>query len=179
MPVAITVKAVNETARPILSLWEQIGRFESRPSMRSLGYPPHITLAVYDDVARDVLGSVVEAVFAGTPALRVTFDGVRHFDGAPLVLWASPTPCAGLAQAHAAIHGRVDPSRCRAHYRPGAWVPHCTLGTEVLEARRQDALDFARRAVVSFDVVFDVADGVAFPPVEVIRGCALVPPSSG
>ena len=179
MPVAISVKAANDTAAPIRELWEQVGRFERRPSMAALGYPPHVTLAVYDDLARARLRSIVDTAFAGRPALRVTFDRIRHFDGPALVLWASPSAAGPLERAHAAVHALGDPALCRPHYRPGAWVPHCTLGTEVLESRRDEALAFARRSIAPFEVVFDAADGVAFAPVEVIAECALIPIADG
>ena len=179
MPVAISIKAVNGTAGPIRELWEQVGRFERRPSMAALGHPPHVTLAVYADLARDRLRSVVETAFAGRHALRIVFDGIRHFDGPPLVLWAAPSDSDTLHRAHAEVHRLVDPTLCHPHYRPGAWAPHCTLGTEVLESRRDDALAFARRAIAPFAVVFDAADGVAFPPVEVIAECALAPAADG
>ena len=58
-------------------------------------------------------------------------------------------------------------------YQPGAWVPHCTLATKVIESRRDDALAFARRALAPFDVLFDAADVVAFPPVAVIQSYRL------
>ncbi len=55
MPVAISVSATNDTARRIHALWEEASRFESRPSMAALAYPPHITLAVYDHLDHDCL----------------------------------------------------------------------------------------------------------------------------
>ncbi|AOO83919.1 hypothetical protein [Bosea vaviloviae] len=50
MPIAISVKAANDTAARIEASWEQAARFEDPPSMRSLSYPPHITLAIYDNI---------------------------------------------------------------------------------------------------------------------------------
>jgi 2'-5' RNA ligase len=167
MAVAISLKAVNATAGPIRVLWDEVARFESRPSMTGLGYPPHLTLAIYDDVPADRLRSVLREAFAGSPALRITFTRLRFFDD-PLVIWADPSVSPDLAAAHARVHARVDPGLCRFHYRPGAWVPHCTLGTEILTASREDAIAFAGRPIRPFEVIFDVADCVSFPPVSIL-----------
>jgi 2'-5' RNA ligase len=156
-------------------LWEEASRFEDRPSMAALAYPPHITLAVYDRLDHDCLRSALTTSFEGTSALRVTFDRIGWFDGMPLVLWASPKPCDALARTHMIVHGAIDPKLCRPHYRPGAWVPHCTLATNVSASRRDDALAFARHAIAPFDVLFDGADAVAFPPVAVIQSYGLTP----
>ena len=44
---------------------------------------------------------------------------------------------------HQAIHAVIDPSLCRPYYRPGAWVPHCTLGMAIPPERRAAAEAFA------------------------------------
>ena len=173
MPVAISVRATNDTARRIHALWDEASCFEGRPSMAALAYPPHITLAVYDHLDHDCLRAALTTAFEGTSALCVTFDRIGWFDGMPLVLWASPKPSDALARTHTMVHGVIDPKLCRPHYRPGAWVPHCTLATKVIESRRDDALAFARRAIAPFDVLFDAADVVAFPPVAVIQSYGL------
>ena len=90
--------------------------------MASLGYPPHITLAIYDGEE----ASEVECREAMRHAGRnkdtelISFNGIRTFDGPPLVLWAEPQPSETLLAVHAAIHAIMDPLKCRAYYRPGA-----------------------------------------------------------
>jgi 2'-5' RNA ligase len=167
MAVAICLKAVNATGDSIRALWDEVARFESRPSMTGLGYPPHLTLAIYDDLARDRVTAVLHEAFAGTPALRLTFAGLRFFEE-PLVLFADPCFSKDLAAAHERVHSRIDPRLCRSHYRPGAWVPHCTLATDILPVHREDAIAFADRPIRPFEVIFDVADCVSFPPVAVL-----------
>jgi 2'-5' RNA ligase len=169
MAFAISVKAANSTADPIRALWAEITRFESRPSMAALGDPPHITLAVYDAVDPARLRAVLQDAFTPAYALRLTFARLRVFDDDPLVLWAEPSPLGALRSAHARVHACIDPRLCRPHYRPDAWVPHCTLGTEIAAERRAEAAAFAARPIQAFEVVFDVADCVSFPPVAVIE----------
>jgi 2'-5' RNA ligase len=175
MAFAISLKAPSDTAGPIRALWEEVARLEDHPSMATLGYPPHVTLAIYDDIPPDRLRAVLRDVFAGAPALRLTFTRLRIFDD-PLVLWAEPSLSAALAAAHARVHARIDPPLCHPHYRPGTWVPHCTLGTGIPARHRGEAEAFAARPMPAFAVVFDVADCVSFPPVAVLDEQPLVGP---
>ncbi|GEO17751.1 2'-5' RNA ligase family protein [Microvirga aerophila] len=167
MAFAISLKAGNDTADPIGALWQEVAQFESRPSMVALGYPPHLTLAVYDDIPLVRASDVLREAFAGRPALRLTFTRLRFFDD-PLVLWAEPSPSADLTSAHARVHACIDPQLCHPHYRPGAWVPHCTLGTQILLKYQAEAVALAERPIAAFEVVFDVVDYVSFAPVVVI-----------
>jgi hypothetical protein len=174
MAVAICLKAMNATAGPIRALWDEVARFESRPSMTGLGYPAHLTLAVYDDLPPARVKAVMREAFAGSPALRITFAGLRFFEE-PLVLFADPCFSKDLAAAHERVHRRIDPRRCRPHYRPGAWVPHCTLAMEILPAHREHAIAFAGRPIRPFEVIFDAADCVSFPPVSILDEQRLAP----
>jgi 2'-5' RNA ligase len=169
MTCAISLKAVNRTADPIRALWDQVALYEGVPSMAALDYPPHITLAVYLDIDPDLLKGALRRVFMEGQAQRLTFTHLRFFDNDPLVLWADPLPSPTLALAHATIHTCIDPAKCHPHYRPGAWIPHCTLGTQIKEEHRAEAIAFTTRSIESFDVLFDVADCVSFPPVAVIE----------
>lgn len=136
--------------------------------MARLGYPPHVTLAIYDDeaVREAEVRNALDRASKNLRAVTLTFDGIYSFDGTPMVLWASPRPSAVLRNIHEAIHAAINPISCRAHYRPGAWTPHCTLGTQVMDDRREAALAFAREADSLFDVVFDALDCIYFPPIK-------------
>lgn len=167
MACAISIKADNPTGDRIVRLWRAVAAFETEPSMERLGYAPHLTFAIYDDIDQALVERTVYSVFATQPPLRVTFDGIRSFDTSPMVLWASPRDTTLLKALHAAIHEIVDPSLCREHYRPGTWIPHCTLGTRIGNALRDRALAFASDMTEPFEVVFDTADTISFPPVEI------------
>ena len=168
MTFAISLKSVNSTADPIRSLWEQVSLYEGAPSMAALDYPPHITLAVYDDVDPALLKAALRRSFTGRPTLRLTFRRLCFFDSNPLVLWADSSPSPTLAEAYSAVHACIDPAKCHRRYRPGAWIPHCTLGTQIKYEHRAEAVAFTARSIETFDVLFDVADCVSFPPVAVL-----------
>ena len=141
--------------------------------MLALNYPPPVTLAIYENVSPSELRGTLRAVFGGCTSIQLRFTKLSHFKRPQLVFWAAPEPSKSLRDAHAAIHGLIDPSLCREHYRPGAWVPHCTLATQVSDSNRREALGLAEEQIEPFDVVFDQADLVEFMPVRVLERCAL------
>ena len=178
MPFALSVKSVNPTAEAIMSLWDQVSVFEDSPSMRALNYPPHITFAIYDapEVTRAIAIAVVNGVSFGRTTIEITFDRIRTFDGPRLILWAAPERKQVLFDMHRRIHTAINPKFCRPHYRPGNWVPHCTLATRIVAERNADAVAFAAAFRGGIRVAFDVVDCVAMEPLKVVAEAPLDAP---
>ena len=59
------------------------------------------------------------------------------------------------------------------HYRSEAWVPHCTLGMQIRESERQAAIAFASKPLQRFEVVFDTAEWLSVPPIQMQGGVPL------
>ena len=175
MSHAIVIKADNKSGDPIRRLWDDASEFEAAPSMQGLNYAPHITLAVYETIDPDALFAAFDATFAGCTAFSLTFDRMKIFEAAPLVLWAAPRECPALRRVAIAIHQQIDPALCHPHYRPGAWRPHCTLATDIRSEYEAAARDFVKRRLDAFEVSFDVAECVEFPPVRILRTKTLSP----
>lgn len=173
MPYAVNVRADNDSAEPIRSLWTKAEEFETSPSMRGLGYSPHITLAVYEELP-DGFPHVLDFVFGRTQRLQIRFERLGHFL-APrgLVLWLGPGDSDCLRSLHESVHAEISPELCRPNYRPGRWVPHCSIATAIDHESRDDALRFVSNDIEAFEVVFDVADCVFFSPVEIITEMTL------
>jgi 2'-5' RNA ligase len=177
MALAINIRADNVSASEVERLWDQVASFEDEPSMRALGYRPHFTFAIYDSPEIDEKSAweAMQRAAVGETQLRIQFRRIRWFVGPPLVLWAEPVADEALARWHASISAAIDPARCRPHYRPGAWRPHCTLGTRIADGNSNDAIAFARSFDRSIEVFFDVVDCVVFPPVRVVAEQKLPP----
>ena len=170
MALAVNIRADNSSANEIERLWDQVGAFEGKASMRALGYRPHFTFAIYDGPAIDEMTAwdAILAATAGETQLCIHFKRIRWFEGYPLVLWAEPVVDEALVRIHRAISAAIDPEYCRPHYRPGTWTPHCTLGAAIADERRDDAIAFALAFDRAIEVIFDVVDCVVFPPVRIV-----------
>lgn len=176
MPFSINIRCDNASARRIRELWSQCGRLEARPSMESLGYPPHFTLAVFDHVGEAELVAAVDGVGSAGSCIPVQFDRIGVFETPDaIVLWAAPSDPAPLTALHHRVHEQIDSPACRAHYRPGAWVPHCSLATAIDKEHRGAATAMVRAGIEPFRVLFDVLDCARFHPVQVLHEQRLLP----
>jgi hypothetical protein len=163
---AISVRSDHPSSDSVRALWRDVERFEEEPSMALLGYPPHVTLAIYDgDGVRETeLRAALDQASRSRRAITLTFDAIGTFNGPPMVLWASPRPNTTLSGIYEVVHSVIDPVHCRPNYRPGAWVPHCTLATSVRNDRREAALSFATAFRQELEVTVDALDCIRFPP---------------
>ena len=175
MGVALTLKATGQSAQLIRDLWQRVGKFETAPSMATLGYAPHISFLVCDQADPDELAQIALPILREMPRLAVTFSRLEWFLAPRRVLWAAPDEqsVASLLAAHAALHGALPDLRCQPHYALGNWIPHCTLGLAFSDVHRPAAEQFANQALPPTNVVFDTADVITFPPVTVFAETAL------
>jgi len=166
MGYAISLVADNATSQPIRALWDRVSEMEDASSMAALDYPPHITLAIYDDIDFAQVQQATRRAFNRPRVTELSFEQLDYFDNTPLVVWAASNPSGDLQAIFNEIHGSIDPALCRLHYRPGNWVAHCSLGTSISEDRRTDAIEFTKQPLMPFTVRFDIADTVSFPPLN-------------
>lgn len=138
--------------------------------MEALSYPPHITLAIYDEVGISELLSAFEFAMDRFERIRIRFEKLGYFEETDrAILWAVPDVPNTVRIAQKQIHTKIDPKRCRPQYRPDSWVPHCSLATTIALSRKTEAIALVNRPLEPFEVVFDVADCVSFLPVRVIH----------
>jgi len=170
MPYSINLRSDNDSGDAIRSLWRKCGLLESSPSMPALNYPPHITLAVYDDIEEHELFGAFDLAIADITQITSSVERLGYFE-APhaIILWAAPMLPTKVHSLHARVHSLLDTDRCRPNYRPGVWVPHCSLATSIDLSRKAEAIDIANHSIEPFKVVFDVADCASFLPVEVVH----------
>lgn len=138
-----------------------------------LGYPPHLTLAVYPDGACiDELQVALEQLAAHWRALPVALSGFGIFPGPSSVLWAAPVVTPEMLARHAALHAAVPEVEVHAHYQPGAWVPHVTLAGALRDPGRALAVLVPHWRPING--VLNRFDLVRFPPVEVLQSHAML-----
>jgi 2'-5' RNA ligase len=170
MAYAINLRSDNNSASSIRELWDRCSSIEPSPSMAAMNYPPHITLAIYDEISISDLITGFDAALIHLNAVTIRFESLGYFE-APfgIVLWASPILPEPVNAAHSRIHSEIDVNLCREHYRPGVWQPHCSLATDIPLARKEEALAIVEKGMEPVEVTFDAADCASFMPVEVLK----------
>ncbi|MBZ0135606.1 MAG: 2'-5' RNA ligase family protein [Planctomycetes bacterium] len=103
----------------------------------------HITLAVCDHVNEPVMRKVLGEIAQATHSLPVILSSLGMFPAAETVLFLAPVVDPELLEVHRALHARLSeftesPWKL---YRPGRWVPHCTLALKLPREGVQKALD--------------------------------------
>lgn len=138
--------------------------------MEALDYAPHISFVVFDDIESEEWFHVFDTAMAGLNPMSITFDRLGYFETPQsIILWAAPQLSENVLAIHRYIHGAVREESCRPNYRPGKWVPHCSLAYSVDLDRKVEAFDLVRSPIEPFEVRFDVADCVSFLPIQVLR----------
>ena len=127
--------------RRIRALWDALEEADV-PSLRELvhrRHRPHVSLVVAD--ALDVDG--VRAALAGydpVPQLGLSFQFAGWFVGR--VLWLGPAPSAALLAHQSEVWRRLSAAGLPLSnlYRPGDWIPHCTLSMRVPRPKVAEAV---------------------------------------
>ena len=143
-------------AAPIRALWQRLAS-AGFTAMLENGCEPHVTLAVFNQVAEAALVRRLATFFGeqGPPPLAA-FSVLGSFPGSG-VLHCTPTTTLPLLTLHRRLYqaiGRVAAGPYP-HYLPGAWVPHCTLAIRLEPQQLPTAFALALRHWTPFTTTFD------------------------
>jgi hypothetical protein len=158
-----------DATRRVRALWRAL-EDEGIPTLASLlneKHRPHVSLAA----ARQLAPAAVVDALAGLPVgrgLTLDLDFVGQFVGR--VLWLGVTPTTALLDHHRQVHERLDAAGVEVWdlYRPGRWVPHCTISMRVPNPQMGPAIRrclemLPLRATVVGASVTDHANDIAEP----------------
>ena len=172
MPLAVALRLDDAAAAPIVAMWRALAESGVDDDCLHLGYPPHVTLAVWPDEAPVEALDAAVARFGGEwDALPVVLAGFGVFPGAPAVVWAAPVATGTLLARQAALVAAVPEAPCHGHYRPGHWVPHVMLGQAEAPGRALEVLTPLWRGALPGRL--HGLDLVRFRPVVVLRSLPL------
>jgi 2'-5' RNA ligase len=168
MPYAFTLRLDPASADRVEDLWRVLATQGLDTDRHELGYPAHITLAIYPDCTpEDRLHAAFSHVTASWRILPVTLGGIGVFPGASSILWAVPVVTRDLLARQASIADALPDLPIHPHYRPAAWIPHVTLTGALPDPEPALKALLVRWQPVTGELV--QADLVRFRPVEVLR----------
>ncbi|HET6668314.1 MAG TPA: 2'-5' RNA ligase family protein [Intrasporangium sp.] len=146
----------------VCRIWDALDEHGTRPVRAAHGpeYRPHITLAIVETARPEYVEQALQPLLPRVRGLAVDLTAVGFFvnDQAPAFLAVSPT--VGLVTLHHDVHLALDALGPVAHdswdyYRPGTWLPHCTLAMDAdtpgtITSAVGSVADLPIRATVSY-----------------------------
>ncbi|MFT8246315.1 2'-5' RNA ligase family protein [Roseomonas sp. BN140053] len=163
MPVAVTAVFDPVATAGLARLIGRLSAAGLSRSQESLGYLPHLTLAVQNTEDTGLAGAAARDVLAQLPA-RLELSGLAVFPGTPSVLYAAAVPTMSWLEMHAALCGRLD--RVEEHFRQGNWVPHITLAADLEPGRLCEAMGLLLAGWSTSTLQVRALEVVRFPPVR-------------
>lgn len=121
----------QDASRRVRALWRALESdgMQSVLSLHQL-HRPHVSLIVAERLEPLPVAEALRGLTVA-PRLTLTFQYVGQFLGR--VLWLGPAPSTELLAHQANVHARLSEAGVDIwdYYRPGRWVPHCTLSMRV------------------------------------------------
>lgn len=141
MVAAVELHLDRAADRRIRNLWDAM-EDSGVPSLRDLTHGkhrPHVSLVAAPSLDAVAVADALDGLDVAPP-LRLDLDFVGLFRGR--VLWLGPVPTTELTAHHASVFDRLAAAGIDTfdEYRPGAWIPHCTLSMRVPHASMPAAL---------------------------------------
>lgn len=170
MGYAIELNLSKDSAARVVKLWEGLARESINSAMLDLGAQPHISLAVFERLDPALLREDLNRFAEVTPPLSVVLSHAGAFPTAEGVVFLAPAVTQELLEVHRRLH-RVLWDRgaeCAEYYRPGIWVPHCTVAIGVAPGKIGAAIETCLRSEIYGPVEMDEVSLVDFPPVHEI-----------
>jgi 2'-5' RNA ligase len=139
--LAVCLLFERRSDRAVRALWDRLEKL-GVPSMRSHTHGrhvPHVSYAVLRTWDLSALTDALAGLERGSP-VRLSFDGVGLFRRGRTWLLAGINAEMAARQQRVVDAVTETGADLHKHYRPGTWVPHCSLAPRVQLAQLPDAV---------------------------------------
>ena len=170
MPFAIELFLDPDADAAVRSVWRALADAGVSRTMLDAGSQPHVSLADSRDLDVERFRPVLEAFARETPPLECSLASVGAFPTEEGVVFLAPVATRELLELHQAFHERLGEfgARSSAYYRPGNWVPHCTLAMGAARTAMAEAVTLCLDMALPIRGRFERVALVEFRPVKVV-----------
>lgn len=168
MGYAIQLHFDDSNTKKITTLTAQLHTTYGGLDLTGINAAPHISLAVFDTLVPERVERLLADFAAATARFALALAAVGSFPGPKSVVYLAPVVTADLLAVHTELHAqlRVVGLQSHGYYRPGSWVPHCTVAMELPKEHVAKAVADCRAANVFNTVQIESVELVKFRPVE-------------
>lgn len=121
------------TEHRVRQAWDALDRYgvPSAATTNEESYRPHITLAMVNTPYPEQAAARLRMPLANVSGLPASMTALGFFltNKAPAYLAVAPTTA--LMKLHEKVHSALGGMDTWSYYRPGNWMPHCTLAMDV------------------------------------------------
>lgn len=166
MALAVEIYFDGQAEEAVTVLRDKIHSAGIPASPEFAGSRPHISLSVVETDDVDQLARLVTE-FAGRAVVpEVRLAALSAFASRQGVLYLAPVPTPALLELHSLFHELLNGAglESRPLYRPGEWIPHCTLEVGLSSDQLTSAFDTCWRSFQPIGGRLVAAGVVSFPP---------------
>lgn len=155
----------------VQSLWASLAEKEISSVMAAMGVRPHISLAGIEHVEAEPFCQALDVFAQNTPPLTTQFESVGTFPTEQGVVYLAPVVTRELLRLHEEFNHLLTEMGLSSHeyYRPGNWVPHCTIAINLTPAQVPAAVTICCQSKVFHTVALTHIGLVEYLPVREIR----------
>jgi 2'-5' RNA ligase len=169
MPYAIHLFFDTETDQAILSIWQEMVDSGVAPYLGVSGNRPHISLALCEEFNQATCQKQMENWSIQAKPFPISFQSLGIFPAPDAVVFTAPVVTQELLALQREVDGMLD-GCCKwpefDYYRPGHWIPHCTLATEFEEKRLSEVLAIAAHLKLPLNGMACGVGVIEFRPVK-------------
>lgn len=143
MPYAVELYLNFAAEQAVRKVTEELARAGVIDPNDTSAHRPHVTLAVYEDIRREVFLKRLEEWARETRPFVVQLSCAGGFLKSPVTVFLAPPVTDELCRMHRSFHERFRDIGYRpwAYYLPDAWIPHCAVAEELTPYRAGRALE--------------------------------------
>jgi 2'-5' RNA ligase len=130
---AVVLYFDEETDSRLREVWAalDVHGVDSVARTHGAAYRPHLTLAIIETADQTRVIEALRGPLARVAGLPVTLNAVGFFLTGAAPAYLGVTPTSRLLLLHEQVHAAIGGVPSWDYYRPGSWVPHCTLAMGV------------------------------------------------
>ncbi|NMB60890.1 MAG: 2'-5' RNA ligase family protein [Chloroflexi bacterium] len=167
MPYAVVFYFDPQKSAPLERVTHELARTKVAPYLHSAEIPPHVTLAIYDDLDCQPCEKKIAGLAKETRGFDLNFVYLGLFRNESKVVFLGATVTLELLSYHQQIHNllKKDAEHPWELYQPGKWVPHCTLATDFSEDKTMQVIRLCGKLQLPIDIRVASMGVVQFEPI--------------
>ena len=130
MPFAVALFLDEKSSATVTNIWHKLAERDISASRLLVGFRPHVTLVIADDIDREATGPLLDDFGQQQEPLDLVLSYLGVFPSETAgAIYLGVTVTQALLRLHNDFCRRFDDvsGTPRDYYLPGNWVPHCTL----------------------------------------------------